>query len=239
MKNSVLIFMLLLVVCAKTAAGYSAQANDELIKIAAIVTENNLSVEKWQVTIKERISRDEANSIIKQLKNSYFGTTSEDENIIKYSFSDVQKTNSIVESYKVIKPKNDKYNATVISVIQGDDWNQSIKEEYQTAMLSLPSFLFTKDADKFACLTTDKSDTMSGDNFFDKLTRILDIQHISTQYDSVEKSNHGKMYYGYTPLWNQKFMINGNPMNVHMAINKGENGMEQFTIGTPILINEY
>src|SRR5699024_12270572 len=71
------------------------------------------------------------------------------------------------------------------------------------------------------------------------ISKELEIKHEQTQIDNHEKSALDKIIYGYTPLWSQKINIMNNPTNVQIAVTSNEKGMVNFTVGTPILINEY
>jgi hypothetical protein len=239
MKKIGLIFILLLAVLMKAAVGYSDSANDEIVDLATIVMENDLAIDKWQVTMKEQTNRNKAHDLVDKLKNSYLVSTANDENIIKYSFSDVHKADDIVESYMVIIPKNTMYEAEVIAVIHGDVWDDSTEQKYDSAINSLPDYLFTKKAQRFSCLTAMNNGIMNSDVFLKILNEKLDVEHISTQTDSVKKSAVEKNMYGYTPLWDQKIKIMDKEVNVQVAMRESKNGDTKFTIGTPILITEY
>lgn len=239
MKKTGLFLLLLLALLTKTVFGYTTTADDEIVDLASVVLENNLAVEDWQVTIKEQVTRAKADKLVQQLKNSYLASTTNDVNVIKYSFSDAQKQKSVVESFKVIVPKNANYKAEVIAVIRGDYWDQSIKQAYYSTINALPESLFTKQAKEFACLTTESNGTISSDDFLKAFMNELKVKQILTQTDNINHSTVGKIIYGYTPLWNQEISIMDKTMNIQLAMNENENGDTTFTIGTPILITEY
>ncbi|WP_099159408.1 YwmB family TATA-box binding protein [Virgibacillus ndiopensis] len=236
MKKTGLIFILLLLFTTRALAHTN---HDEMIDLATLVEESNLTIDEWQVTIKEQIDRNGIQYKIKQLRNSYLVSTSEDENVIKYSFSDVHKTSEVNETYKVIIPKNKSYKAEIIGVLSGEVWSNSIKKNYQKKLSLMLEQFFTQSAKKFACLTTISNDTISSDYFLNELKQKLNLQHISTQYDSIQNSMHEKIIYGYTPLWKQQITVMDKPMNVQLAVRAGKNESTKFTIGTPILITEY
>ncbi|WP_188456662.1 YwmB family TATA-box binding protein [Virgibacillus oceani] len=239
MKKAGIIFILILCCTTKALAYNAAPENDEMVDLAALALESALTVDKWQVTIKEQIDHNGIQYKIKQLKNSYLVTTSEDENVIKYSFSDAHNSGEVNESYKVIIPKNKAYQAEIVGILSGKVWNNSISKIYQQKVNSMTEQFFTQSAKKFACLTTESNDTISSDYFFNKVKQKLNLQHISTQYDSIQNSMHEKIIYGYTSLWNQQITIMDKPMNVQLAVRADKNESTKFTIGTPILITEY
>ncbi|WP_106496063.1 YwmB family TATA-box binding protein [Lentibacillus sp. Marseille-P4043] len=239
MKKIVLIVVLLLILFTKSVVGYSASVTDEMIDLASAVTESELAIDNWQVTIKEQISHEKAYDVTNKLKNGYLVSTAEDENIIKYSFSDVHKSDDLDESFKVVIPKNTNYQAEVIAVIRGDFWNESVEQAYISTKSALPDYLFSKDAERFACLTTDSSGTIKSDYFLNEFSEKLNVQQKLTQTDKLKNTSVAEILYGYTPLWDQKITIMDKSMNVQIAINKSKDEGTKFTIGTPILITEY
>ncbi|MGY0691234.1 YwmB family TATA-box binding protein [Virgibacillus sp. FSP13] len=239
MKKIVLMVVLLLILFTKTVVGYTASVTDEMIDLASAVIESEIGIDNWQVTIKEQISHEKANNVANKLKNGYLVSTAEDENIIKYSFSDVHKSDDLDESFKVVIPKNTNYQAEVITVIRGDFWNESVEQAYISTKNALPDYLFSKDAERFACLTTDSSGTIDSDYFLNEFSEKLNVQQKLTQTDKIKNTSVGKILYGYTPLWDQKITIMDKSMNVQIAINESKDEGTKFTIGTPILITEY
>ncbi|MEN1967690.1 YwmB family TATA-box binding protein [Lentibacillus sp. N15] len=238
MKKIALIFVLVLVLLAKVTIGYTASANDEMIDLAAVVMKHDLTVETWQVTVKEEKSRKEIRNLVKQLKNSYLVSTEKTENVIKYSFSDAHKTVGIIESFKVIIPKNPAYKSEVIAVIEGNHWDKSVKQNYTSTINALPENMFTKNAQKFTCLTTESNGIIDSDVFLKKFMQDFQIDQVSTQTDTVKHSTIKKNIYGYTPLWDRYIDVNGTATNVQVAVNDN-NENTKLTIGTPILVTEY
>ncbi|WP_175631959.1 YwmB family TATA-box binding protein [Virgibacillus siamensis] len=214
---------------------------DAMTDLAALVTENELEVDHWEVTIREEMTYNKVQEILGQFrhKNSYLVSGEADANTIKYSVRHVQKTEGISESYSVIIPKDREYQAQFIAVVQGKFWTDDLVKQYRRLVQTIQNNFFTEDSTKFACIKTTVDDIMSSVYFFDKLKSELDLKHIKRQKDSVKNSMVKKIIYGYTPLWNQKIDLKDRPLNFQMAVNKGQNGSRELTIGTPILINEY
>ncbi|PAV31350.1 hypothetical protein CIL05_01475 [Virgibacillus profundi] len=237
MKKIVLITFLLLSITTDTIAE-KTQVN-EMTDIANYVLDNKMKVEGWQLTIKEQIDRQNVNSLIKEMKNSYLVTRNEDENSIKYSFSSTHKTESVVEFYNVIIPKEKIYDVELIGVLKGENWDDSIEENYNTRLKLMMNKFFTKSAKSFACLTTSDDGIMKADVFIYEFAENFNVQQLKTQIDTVKKSLHKKIIYGYIPLWNEKITIMDRPMNVQIAVTENEIGNQTYIIGTPILINEY
>ena len=239
MKKMALIIILILLVTNHVAAQNNVPEQDAMTRLADITIESNIEINKWQVTFKENMSKDRLLSLVERWKDSYLDTYSEDENVIKYIFRKVHKNTGIVEYYSMIIPKDKRYQPELIAVISGERWNGKIADKYLELQESIRQQYFTANATKFACLTTVSDDIMKGDRLVDLLEKKLQLLHITTQTDNVEESMNKKIIYGYTELWNQKYIILDKPVNVNIAITKTTNGETELTIGTPILIIEY
>lgn len=239
MKKVALIFILILGITSQVSAHNKTSTQDEMTKLADITIQSDIEIDQWQVTFKETMEKDRLQSIINKLENSYLDSYSENENVIKYTFRNVHKNAGIVESYNIIIPKNSTYKPELISVISGQNWSQTVKDRYLEIQKSTFQQYFTENATKFACLTTVSSGIIKSDGLVDLLKEKLQLEHLTTQIDNVEKSTNKKMIYGYTPLWEQNFNILGKPVNVNIAITNTTNGETKLTVGTPILINEY
>lgn len=237
MKKIVFITLLFLFVTTHTMA--QDIKSDELTDIASFVTGKNLKVDNWKVTLKEKIVREDIQAIIKALKRNHTVQKTEDENIVKYMFKDTHKSENIVVSYNVIIPKVGSYSAELIAVIEGASWSDSIEESYQLKRNLIVNRFFTKSKKTFACLTTHQGAIIGSDYFLKEFTNYLNLQHEVTQVDTVGKSAHKKIIYGYTELWEDKISISGSPVNFQVAVTTDENNKPKYTIGTPILINEY
>ncbi|WP_430790217.1 YwmB family TATA-box binding protein [Virgibacillus flavescens] len=239
MKKAVLILLVCFGITNHVSANNTVTKQDEMTQLASLTMDSELTVDDWQVTIKENMDKDKLMKYIKEMKNSYLDSYSEDENTIKYSFRDVQKNSGIVERYNIIIPKNSNFKPELIAVITGQNWDKDIENTYLRIQKRIIRHYFTENAVKFTCLTTASSGTISNVYLIDVLKERLDLQFITTQTDNVEKSLNKKMIYGYTNLWTQKFNILGNPVNVNIVITNTTNKESKVTIGTPILITEY
>ncbi|WP_174614926.1 YwmB family TATA-box binding protein [Virgibacillus ihumii] len=239
MKKIVLITLILLM-AANNAVAVTVQS-DPMTDLAGLVVDSNLKVSEWQVTLKETVSYIDAEEILDRFreKNSYLVSGEEDANTIKYSVRHVQKKHGISESYNVIIPKDRTFDAQFIAVIKGDVWNKSVRKKYVSRINRIEDNLFSGNSTKFACVQTSFNDKMNSVYVFSKIRQTLNLKHVKKQEDTVENSMVKKIIYGYTPLWNQKIDLGDRPLNFQMAVNKGENGDTELTIGTPILINEY
>ncbi|SFB26618.1 TATA-box binding [Lentibacillus halodurans] len=222
------------------SSGVLAKQTDELTDIASIVTEDGVSVDSWQVTIKEEMNRDAIEHITNKLQdeNSYKATRTEDEKAVKYSFERAHKKMNISEMYNVVIPKNAMYDAEFVAVLQGEHWNDSIADFYINRVEDIQATYFTTESTKFACLTADVDAKIEIAYFLNQLKQTLQLTNIQTQTDNVETSKVKKIVYGYTPLWEQEITMQ-KPMNLQMVVQNGTHDSKRVTIGTPMLINEY
>ncbi|MGP4106149.1 YwmB family TATA-box binding protein [Virgibacillus sp. L01] len=239
MRNIVLMSIILLLIT--TGAAASPKQQEEMTALAAMLADSKMEVGDWEVTIKEQMSKDKVKMILEKLeeKNSHKDTGEEDENSIKYSFGYIHKNAKITETYNIVIPKDDMYQAQFIVVIEGKAWNESIKRDYLNIVETIQNDFFSEDSTKFACLTTTFSGKLGSVYFIKQMKEKLHLQSITEQTDSVEDSMLKKVVYGYTPLWDQKITIMDKPMNLQFAFKENENGKTKLTIGTPILITEY
>ncbi|OZU88435.1 hypothetical protein CIL03_12370 [Virgibacillus indicus] len=237
MKKFLLISLMLLAINTDTPS--MDMEVSELSDIAGYITSKKMTVDSWQVTVKEQVDRKKLERVIKDLEQEYSLTVSEDENSLKYSFHNTHKRESIVEYYNVIIPKNERQNSELVGVLKGGSWDSSVKDSYQLRLEKMIEKLFTKSANKFACLTTGEDGIMGSDYFIRDFVKSFNVQQIDTQFDTVKNSMHKKLIYGYIPLWNNKITIVDKPVNLQIAVIESETGDPIYTIGTPILINEY
>ncbi|WP_010531591.1 YwmB family TATA-box binding protein [Lentibacillus jeotgali] len=238
MRKMVLITGIFILMIVNTTA--FANDGDEMTDLASLVIGSDLSVDSWQVTIKEKMNENAIDSILKKLKhkNSYKVSSTEDENTVKYFFKRVQKQEGFFESYSVVIPKNPKYEAELIAVLKGDRWSNKTAVNYADRLEDIHTTYFTKRSTKFACLTTTVGGNISSDYFFDRLKDTLQLSNVREQTDNVEESAVKNIMYGYTPLWEQTIQME-QPMNLQIVVQNAAQNSKRLTIGTPILINEY
>jgi hypothetical protein len=213
--------------------------SDEMIDLANFTFENELAIKSWQVTFKEHIEKQKAEKIIRDFKNSRKVTMTEDENVIKYLLRDAHTNPEFSVLYSVVVPKNRAFKAEIVVVIEGSLWNKQIEEDYLAIKQSIKVNLFTKSLQSFACLTTVDDGIMRVDSFVEEIKSYFNVQHMTTQFDTIENSAHEKLIYGYTDIWKQRYFIEGVPMNLQIAVVMDDEMNLNYTIGTPILIHEY
>ncbi|GGJ91833.1 hypothetical protein GCM10007063_13030 [Lentibacillus kapialis] len=238
MRSFALIMSIVILMTVSTTA--FANKSDEMTELGSVVSDNGLSVDNWQVTIKEKMAKDDVDRLLQKLrdKNSYKVSSDEDENTVKYFFERVQKQTSFSESYSVVIPENPLYDAELIAVLQGDKWNDKVAADYIDRIGDIHTSYFTNKSTKFACLSTINNDIIEDDNFFARLKNTLQLSKVREQTDNVEQSTVNKIIYGYTPLWEQTIKMK-QPINLQIVIQNAAQNSKRLTIGTPILINEY
>ena len=232
-------FILMLFLIIPIAAIAKDEDANELEAMAAFVADNDLTIESWEVTIKEKVKQDQLQDIIENLKDSHLVSTTEDENAIKYKLRSTHKNADVSVIYSVVIPKDPKFETELTAVIKGDNWSESILDIYQEKFNFIMKQYFTDSSKRFACLTTENNAIINSDHFFNETIDKFNLKFVSTQTDKINKVTNKKILYGYTPLWNQKLTIMDKPVNIQIAIKSTEKRNSKITLGTPILINEY
>lgn len=211
----------------------------ELEDLVKIVLDNDLAIDEWKVTIKEKVTMSEAQEAINQIKTNDYFTRKESENSVIYSFEGSHIFMENVETYTVIVPKNKHEKIEIIAEFKGYTWNEKIKTNYNKWLHTMVNQVFSPSAREYTCLTTEFNDIIDDDYVLNDIMEKLKTKHNQTQSDKNKSSTLQKVFYGYTPLWNQKVDVMDDPLNVQIAVIKNELGMVKFIFGTPILINEY
>ncbi len=212
---------------------------DPLHTLTKIAEENTWAITNWEVMLKESISKTNFNDILNDVRNSHLVTRTEDENSIKYILFDEENTTSIHVDQTIIVSKTEHEHIELIAVMKGSDWNEEIQSEYDQTSGKLNDSFFQDKPDEFTCIEVIEDDTIENRAVIDVLTESLQLEHVEEQDDPLEMSKHKKIKYGYTPLWNEKFVIQGIPYNLQIVATQGDSGKLAYTIGTPILMNEY
>jgi len=210
----------------------------EIEDLVHIMKMNELNIEEWEVTIKEKIKKDKKQALVNNIKENGNYTRKERENSVLYTFEDSHIYSKSVETYNVLIPKNKSDDIELIAEFKGYTWNEKLNTNYKKWLRKMND-IFTPPARIYTCLTTEFNGIINADNVLNYISKELEIKHEQTQIDKNEKSTLDKIIYGYTPLWSQKINIRNNPTNIQIAVKSSEKGMVKFTVGTPILINEY
>ncbi|AXI10619.1 hypothetical protein CUC15_17485 [Oceanobacillus zhaokaii] len=216
-------------------------ASDELIDLTNFSISNKLTIEEWQVIIKEQLEKNTAVDIVRELENSYKVTMSEDENIIQYQTEATLIKDIFSISYRVLLPKDNLSHPELIVILDGYFWDEYVMEIYQETIESLNRNYFSGRESIFSWLKINQDDIIEDGTLEDGIINYFNLQEVETQFDNIENKKNviKKFIYGYTPLWDNKIMINNTAQNMQIAITEDEKGNTDYIIGTPILIHEY
>lgn len=236
MKKIIVLALMTAILSGSMTGGKITQG--EVEDLVHIMKNNNLKIDEWQVTIKEKVERDKKQDIINNIKENGNYTRKERENSVLYTFEDSHIYSESVETYNVLISKNKSDDIEIIAEFKGYTWNEKLNTNYEKWLRKMND-IFTPSARIYTCLTTEFNGIINADYVLNYISKELEIKHEQTQIDNHEKSALDKIIYGYTPLWSQKINIMNNPTNVQIAVTSNEKGMVKFTVGTPILINEY
>lgn len=215
----------------------STSSLKQLEDIAALVKDEQLPVEKWEVIAKENFTAQELYEKKQQIQEEYpdFNFKSEEtDEIIKYTANNHHKRQKSVESIIMIVPKNKEHSAELIVKLSGSTWDKDIAEFYSSKLVKLEDFLFTDKMTKFSCVTATLNGNMNSLYFFEKITEKLNVQTLTST-----KENDFVTLSGYTEHWEQAIPAGDNPMNLQLAARTGLGGETTITIGTPIITTEY
>lgn len=214
--------------------------NDPLLTFTEIADEHQLSLTNWEVSLKETQIVDDVQTYVNTLRKTYKLTRNQDENSIRYLIEDKFATKeSITVQYSIIISKQSPNEIVIVAVIKGDSWSAEIKQNYLTLKENIIKDIFTSKVREFTCIEMIENDTIENRVVIEPFLSSLKLENVNKQYDNVQKTGLKKIIYGYTPLWDEKFILKGEPLNLQIAIIELKNGKKSYKIGTPILINEY
>ncbi|SHG69333.1 YwmB family TATA-box binding protein [Ornithinibacillus halophilus] len=216
---------------------FQSSKTDDLIDIASALESERVTIDNWEVTLKEKIGRSQLNELMNELKDSHKVTRDENKNSIQYEVvNNIGELNTVI---KAIFPKDNQYTSEFVVVLYSEVWNDEVKSSYVKELKNLEQTYFTKDVKKFSCITTTDDAIIKSDKFLSNLTNYLELRHIEKQTDNIQTSKQTEIIYAYSPLWRQSITIQDKPSNIQIVMEYAQNGSVQVTIGTPILINEY
>lgn len=207
--------------------------------LAEFAETNELPIRGWEVTMKETLYVSNYDEILNNLGNRYRIAGKENENRLQYDFMDNKKMKHIEWEQRMIIAKENTGQVELTAVISGQAWNESIAAEYNELIAHLNRNFFQNNATTFTWIEVVKDGTIVDTVTIDKLAESLQLLHMEEQLDTVENSKLKMMYYGYTPLWDDKFVVEGIPYNFQIAATPLETDEIAYMIGTPILMNEY
>lgn len=228
------IYVIILLVFPITMTEHS----DELLEISQIVSESELQVSEWTVTIKEQMTSQKMHEKISLMTKKYKVDIIEDDQTFKYIIEKGEQTKSVSSSFAITIPKDNQYKAELIATIKGRDIEAITLKEYESTLSSIKNNFFSSKSKAFTCLTSINDDIIISDVFLRKVFEKLELQGIFTHYD--EKSGlYDQTVYGHTELWKNEILLEDQPLNLQMVVRTDENQKQKIIIGTPILITEY
>lgn len=214
------------------------EETSELAEMADFVTDQNIAIKEFQVILKEKMNERMIEEILLDLGGQFSKKRTEDENLVKISFIDTQKTQHLNVLYTVILPK-DKFTYPELQVvIEGNGWSEDLKTTLHNEISSISSKYFTADKRIFSWLKTEANDIIENGVFDQKFQEHFGLKHVKIQNDHTSNMKR-KYIYGFTNKWNEKIIMDDTPINVQLAITSNKNGHPEMTLGTPILITEY
>lgn len=216
----------------------SIDQTSELIELNKIISEHDLEVEDWAVTIKEPLSVEQAHNKLDMFDDDYTIDLLEDKKTLKYTIKEEQ-VDGIKVMFIITIPKESQYQAELISKVEGTNLDHTTLKEYKRQFQFIVDKYFTERSKVFTCLTTTNDDIINSDVFLEEMLRGLKLQHVSTQVEHINESLHQEIIYGYTTLWDNKILLEDNPLNTQVVIQSDGNQKQKIIIGTPILITEY
>lgn len=238
MKKIIFAIIFVVVTIQVTNAIAKSDTSEELVAMAELINEFDLSVDSWTVTYKENIPEQSLNGIIDKMKEKGQVIKTETEDATKYNVQHTHKNEKLNESYNVVYAKH--LNQIELTItIEGESWDSQVESQYRNIEAKLLKEMLTNSVQKFACMTTHSNDIIADDKIVKYLEKKLKLRQKSTQNEKITKNVNKKIVYGYIPMWTTKIEMLGNPVNMQLAFTNDMHKGTTMIIGTPILINEY
>lgn len=213
---------------------------DPLLKFIQIAEQENQPLEHWEVVRKETFSETDRHKFVNKFRMYERRSMIKDENSLNYLFEDMSiPQEEMTVKFKVVLPTNSAEEIEVTAVISGDQWDESVKARYQEIMKDMDETLFSGASKSFACITLQIDDTIEDRVIINPYVSELEITRMNIQKDNIQNSTIKTIIYGYTPIWDNFITIEGEPLNIQIAITELVNEKLSYKIGTPLLINEY
>lgn len=231
---------LLVIICFFVNQAFSqSEQVDEILDLGAFVNEYELDIHFWEVTIKETVRSNQAEEMIQELKKTYEVEEERNDQRTKYTVQTSLKEGHFNVIYHVLIPQDSSNSAELIAVLHGEEWNQKVQNSYIKEKEIITKKFFSKMMQVYTCLSVQDSGIMNLDIFINTVKNYFNIKHISSQYDNVQNSRIKNSTYGYIKAWKNYYFMENDPINVQIAAVADRQGEIHYTIGTPILINEY
>lgn len=220
---------------------FASTYTDELSDIVSVVLENELSIDSWEVTLKEKMTSPNIKKVLKQLQSDPTMDVSvqEHKDVVQYIGKAIYDPEGVTVIFKAIFPSSEEDLGQLIVAITGKYWDENISVQYNEIIQNLTHKYFSESVHKFTCLEAYNNDIIEGTTLLKRIKQSLQLKHTFTQTDDVQMDKQIVEIYGFNALWGESFTIEDKPMNAHISYIHARNGEEKIIIGTPILLNEY
>ena len=121
--------------------------------------------------------------------------------------------------------------------MEGNQWDRSVKHTYQQKLDEIVQNYFTDSKQKFSWLTFVDDDKIDSNVFLNEMVAQWNMENLQLQLDNHLQNR--KVLYGYTPVWQEYIRMQNDRVNMQIALHTDNQGTTTYTLGTPILINEY
>ena len=210
-------------------------AHATLMQFASFAADKQLEVNDWTITMKEKITRNEAESIKQKLQKYFEEPVVINEstmNAEKYTISDSQKNEDIVETYSMIFPENKQSNVEMVYTVEGEG-KPSLRNLKQNEIKEETRRFFSKNVTIFTCVKATYDGIIDDVLVYEKFEAAFNVITID-----VIDENGWTSRTGYTKEWDQSIPTKGRLMNSQFAT-RTLGGKTNITIGTPIITAEY
>lgn len=232
------IICIAMILCFTMVTSVQSEKSSELAKMAAFVTDQNIEIKKWQITIKEKMNIPTLDEIRLQLDDKFNKIEIKDENLLKFIYEDHHKSQYYNVQYNIVLPQDYLTQPELIVVIEGDYWSEDIEASLHQDLSSITGNFFIDKFRLFSWLKTEPNDIINNGVFVKNIKKYFELTNVKVQEDFTDNVER-KYIYGLTNQWNDKIMMDNTPTNVQIAITSKKNGHPELTLGTPILITEY
>src|SRR5690625_7674481 len=115
-----LIYILIIFLFFTITSSASGQKTDELIELTGIIADSNLEVDKWTVTIKEKIPTTKAKMVLDNLGATHNISVTETDELIKYKSVQIKELHNFTDIYKLKISKDKALLYYIIETIKSD-----------------------------------------------------------------------------------------------------------------------
>lgn len=210
-------------------------AQATLMQFTSFAADKQLEVNGWTITMKEKITRNEADTIKQQLQEYFDNPVIINEttmNAKKYTISDSQKNEDIAETYSMIFPENKQSDVEMVYTVEGQG-NPSLKKLKQNEIKEETRRFFSKNVTIFTCIKVTYDGIINDVLVYEEFKKAFDVITID-----VIDENGWTSRTGYTKEWDQSIPTKDRLMNSQFAT-RTLGGKTNITIGTPIITAEY